>query len=69
MQEIKSRLNCGETNLYSKVALLHYIISMILCGDSINKPLAAIFKNSFNAKIFPNDWEKENVVPTLKKKF
>ena len=33
-----------------------------LCGDSINRPLATIFKNCFNERIFPNDWKKANIV-------
>ena len=37
-----------------------------LSGDSVNKPLAAIFKNCFNKKIFSNDWKKANVVPIPK---
>ena len=34
-----------------------------LCRDSINRPLATIFKNCFNERIFPNDCKKANVVP------
>ena len=40
-----------------------------LCGDSINRPLATIFKNCFNERIFPNDWKKANVVPIHKKNY
>ena len=35
-------------------------------GDSVNKPLAAVFKNCFNKKMFSNDWKKANVVPIPK---
>ena len=35
-----------------------------LCGDSINRPLASIFKNCSDETIFPNDWKKACVVPT-----
>ena len=38
-----------------------------LCRDSINRPLATIFKNCFNERIFPNDWKKANVVSIHKK--
>ena len=38
-----------------------------LCGDSINRPLATIFKNCFNERIFPNDWKKANGVAIHKK--
>ena len=29
-----------------------------LCGDLINRPLATIFKNCFNKRIFPNDFQR-----------
>ena len=37
------------------------------CGDSITFPLKLIFKSMINEGVFPNDWEKSNVVPIHQK--
>ena len=42
------------------------IAMLKVCGDSINKSIANIFKN-FYERIFPNDWKKADVVPIHKK--
>ena len=42
-------------------------VRMLKYMDSINKPLATIFKNCFNETVFPKDWKKANVVPIYKK--
>ena len=37
------------------------------CGNSISLPLKLIFKFMINEGVFPEDWEKSNVVPIHKK--
>ena len=37
------------------------------CGDSITFPLKLLFKSMINVGVFPNDWNKSNVVPIHKK--
>ena len=38
-----------------------------ICGDSINKPLGLIFRACLEHGIFPQKWEKSNLVPIHKK--
>lgn len=38
-----------------------------ICGDSIVRPLSAIFKNALKSGTFPENWKKGNIVPVHKK--
>ena len=38
-----------------------------ICGDSIKKLLGLIFRACLEHEIFPQNWEKANVVPIHKK--
>ena len=40
---------------------------LIICGDSIKKLLGLIFRACLEREIFPQNWEKANVVPIHKK--
>ena len=40
---------------------------LIICGESISKPLEIIFKSCIEKGQFPNEWKKANVVPVHKK--
>ena len=39
-----------------------------ICGDSIKKLLGLIFRACLEREIFPQNWEKANVVPIHKKR-
>ena len=43
------------------------ICMLKMSGDAIIEPLFKIFKNCLKCGIFPDDWEKGNIVPILKK--
>ena len=46
----------------------HILTHMIkICDSSIVKPLSIIFCNSLNYGIFPDNWERSNIVPVNKK--
>ena len=36
------------------------------CSESLHKPLALLFKLSYNTCIIPDDWKQANVVPVHK---
>ena len=38
-----------------------------ICGNTICKPLALIFKKALTTGAFPSEWEKGNIVPCYKK--
>ena len=38
-----------------------------LCGRSVIKPLSLLFNNCLRDGVFPNDWNKANVIPVHKK--
>jgi hypothetical protein len=38
-----------------------------MCGKTLSKPLAIIFRNCIKKGIFPNKWKKANVIPIFKK--
>ena len=38
-----------------------------ICGDSINKFLELIFKQTLVKSTYPSDWKKGNIVPVHKK--
>ena len=40
---------------------------LIICGESISKPLEIIFKSCIEKGQFPNEWKKANVVSVHKK--
>ena len=37
------------------------------CDSNIVKSLSTIFRNSLNSAIFPDNWERSNIVPVHKK--
>ena len=40
---------------------------ILLCSESIAKPLCQLFKNCFEASTFPVEWKKGNIIPVFKK--
>ena len=38
-----------------------------LSRESIVKPLFILFRNCFEASVFPNEWKKGNIIPVYKK--
>ena len=57
-------------NLDSSKAHGHNNVSirmLKICGSSIYKPLAIIFKQCVDTGIFPSEWKKGNIVPIHKK--
>ena len=38
-----------------------------ICNEALVKPLPLIYKNCINIGIFPNIWEKSNIVPVYTK--
>ena len=62
VSNIIKKLDPNKAHGHDKIS----IRMLKLCGDSINSPLATIFKNCLNERIFPNDWKKANVVPIHK---
>ena len=40
---------------------------IILCKESIAKPLCKLFKNCFETSTFPAEWKKGNIIPVFKK--
>ena len=40
---------------------------IVLCGDTICKPLESIFKQALITGMFPSEWKKDNIVPCYKK--
>ena len=40
---------------------------IILCKESIAKPLCQLFKNCFETSTFPVEWKKGNIIPVFKK--
>ena len=62
VSNIIKKLDPNKAHGHDKIS----IRMLKLCGDSINSPLATIFKNCSNERTFPNDWKKANVVPIHK---
>ena len=63
VSNIIKKLDPNRAHGHNKIS----IRMLKLYEDSVNRPLAAIFKNRFKERIFPNDWQKANVVPIHKK--
>ena len=56
--------------LYSNKAYGHDNISirmLKICGSSILKPLAMIFKQCIETGVVPSEWKKANIIPIHKK--
>ena len=57
-------------NLDSNKAYGHDNISirmLEICGSSIFKPLAMIFKQCIETGVVPSEWKKANIIPIHKK--
>ena len=64
--EIKSIINKLDPNKAHGYDMIS-ICMIKLCGDSIYKRLAMIFKSCLNQGIFAAEWKKANVMPVRKK--
>ena len=56
--------------LYSNKAYGHDNISirmLKICGSSIFKPVAMIFKQCIETGVVPSEWKKANIIPIHKK--
>ena len=53
-------LNVIKAHGWDKIFIKH-------CGKSIAPPLGLFLWSILNDEVFPDDWEKSNVVPCLKK--
>ena len=56
--------------LYSNKAYGHDNISirmLKICGSSIFKPVAMIFKQCIETGVVPSEWKKANIIPIDKK--
>ena len=53
----------SKTNGYDKIS----IKKIKICSESVTIPLKIIFERSLKKEIFPEIWQKDNVVPMHKK--